>query len=155
MAKVYLAVAPHQRMPLTAFRLLLNLPVGAFVIFLLLILDIPDQADRQHLALRALIKKLDPLGFAVFAPTSVMSILALELGGNQLGWNNWTVIGLFVGVGFASSFSLCGMVKRSRCHASIPSSRQENHLVVLRHKFLLSGRQLSTDILSAHLLSFS
>jgi len=46
---------------------------------------------------RALHKKLDFIGFAIFAPAAIQMLLALEYGGNQYAWNSPTVIGLFCG----------------------------------------------------------
>ena len=48
---------------------------------------------------RALHKKLDFIGFAIFAPAAIQLLLALEYGGNQYAWKSSVVIGLFCGAG--------------------------------------------------------
>lgn len=48
---------------------------------------------------RTLPKKLDLIGFAIFAPAAIQLLLALQYGGNQFAWNSAAVIGLFCGAG--------------------------------------------------------
>lgn len=48
-----------------------------------------------------MVPELDLTGFALFAPTTVMFLLALEWGSSEYGWSSPIVIGLFAGSGVA------------------------------------------------------
>ncbi|KAM0282910.1 hypothetical protein ACHAQH_002720 [Verticillium albo-atrum] len=81
----------------------LNLPVGAVVAFVLIILHIPDHlTPLNSMSPRSLAINLDIPGFLLFAPAAVMFLLALENGSTQWGWSSSPVIGLFVGAGVAA-----------------------------------------------------
>ncbi|KAJ5649729.1 uncharacterized protein N7484_003452 [Penicillium longicatenatum] len=78
----------------------MNLPIGALVGALLLFTRIPDQKPKQPARenLRSVfLQKFDLIGFVLFAPASIMLLLALQYGGNGYSWNSATVIGLFCG----------------------------------------------------------
>lgn len=77
----------------------INLPIGAVVAALLAFIPIPDQVPKQQLmkVLPTFHKKLDLIGFALFAPASVMVLLAVQWGGNQYAWDSSIVIGVLVG----------------------------------------------------------
>lgn len=76
----------------------INLPIGGFVAVLLFMVTIPDQVTKpQGSKLRTALSEMDLIGFAIFAPASVMFFLALQFGGNQFAWNSATIIGLFCG----------------------------------------------------------
>ncbi|KAJ3497861.1 hypothetical protein NLG97_g1571 [Lecanicillium saksenae] len=78
----------------------INLPIGALVAVLLFVIAIPTQVKpREETVLKTIQTKLDLVGFALFAPSIVMLLLALEWGGNQYAWASATVIGLFCGAG--------------------------------------------------------
>ena len=79
----------------------INLPVGGLVAVTLFLVTIPRQTAKPQAltVLRALHKKLDFIGFAIFAPAAIQLLLALEYGGNQYAWNSSVVIGLFCGAG--------------------------------------------------------
>ena len=78
----------------------INLPIGAITAIIIFIVTIPDYRAQQKVHPGPLtLGKLDLPGFAIFAPFSVMILLALEFGGNQYAWNSATEIGLFVGGG--------------------------------------------------------
>ncbi|KAJ5114045.1 hypothetical protein N7456_002579 [Penicillium angulare] len=78
----------------------MNLPIGALVGALLLFTRIPDQKQKQpvrEIMRSVLLQKFDLLGFVLFAPASIMLLLALQYGGNDYSWDSATVIGLFCG----------------------------------------------------------
>ncbi|KAM7207429.1 MFS multidrug transporter [Naviculisporaceae sp. PSN 640] len=82
----------------------LNLPAGAVAILLLLLVRIPSKPLPDGTPLFALppleiVSKLDILGFLIFAPSSIMFLMALEFGGVKYPWSSATVIGLFIGSG--------------------------------------------------------
>lgn len=79
----------------------LNLPAGGLVAAGLFFITVPEQSPKPKaiLVLRTLPKRLDLVGFALFAPAAIQLLLALQYGGNQFAWNSATVIGLFCGAG--------------------------------------------------------
>ena len=84
---------------LTGFYI--NLPVGALVALVVVLISIPDKISKPHwtTVLRNAPSELDLIGFVLFAPASIQFFLALQYGGNQYAWNSATVIGLFCGAG--------------------------------------------------------
>lgn len=78
----------------------INLPIGGVVAILLFFTRIPDtDKSREISVLQTIWTKLDLIGFALFAPSTIQLLLALDYGGNQYSWNSATVIGLFCGAG--------------------------------------------------------
>jgi MFS family permease len=79
----------------------INLPIGgvsAAVILLFLHLPrTPNQIQNLRLSdIPLLVKKLDLLGTAIFAPSMVCILLALSWGGTKYAWSEGTIIALFV-----------------------------------------------------------
>ena len=77
----------------------INLPIGGAVAILLMVIRVPDvttKTDAQSTVLMML-KKLDIVGFVLFAPAAIQFLLALEWGGSRYAWGNATIIGLFCG----------------------------------------------------------
>lgn len=68
---------------------------------MLAFVHIPTQIPKPlpMSVLRSLPSKLDLIGFAIFAPASIMLLLALQYGGVTYAWNSSQVIGLFCGAG--------------------------------------------------------
>lgn len=67
---------------------------------LLLLVRIPDpNKTRQTSIWETIWAKLDLLGFALFCPSIIQLLLALDYGGKQYAWSSSTVIGLFCGAG--------------------------------------------------------
>lgn len=63
---------------------------------------IPDETLKPPFSLallRSIVPNLDLTGFALFAPTTVMFLLALQWGSTEHGWSSPAVIGLFAGSG--------------------------------------------------------
>ena len=68
---------------------------------MLAFVHIPEPFPKERFlpAIKALPGKLDLIGFALFAPSAIELLLALQYGGNQYSWNSSQVIGLFCGAG--------------------------------------------------------
>lgn len=79
----------------------INLPIGAVVAMMLAFTTIPEAVAKPEFwtAVKSLPGKLDLVGFALFAPSTILLLLALQYGGNQYAWNSAEVIGLFCGAG--------------------------------------------------------
>ncbi|KIM95352.1 hypothetical protein OIDMADRAFT_206451 [Oidiodendron maius Zn] len=78
----------------------INLPIGGVAALLLVWVRIPDNVKPREISiLQTIWTKLDLIGFALFAPSTIQLLLALEYGGNKYAWNSATVIGLFCGAG--------------------------------------------------------
>lgn len=78
----------------------INLPTGGLAILLfILVVNLPPtkEVNTPRMSVVNRIRKLDPIGFLLFAPAAVQLILALEMGGNQHRWGSATIIGLFCG----------------------------------------------------------
>lgn len=68
----------------------------------MILVSVPEQMAKQPPSLayiRSLIPHFDLTGFALFAPASIMFLLALQFGAGEYGWNSSEVIGLFCGAG--------------------------------------------------------
>ncbi|KAK4246245.1 MFS general substrate transporter [Corynascus novoguineensis] len=78
-----------------------NLPIGGLVVLLIAFVHVPDQLPKPPAtkALHTLPSKLDLIGFAIFAPTAIQLLLALQYGGNTFAWNSAQIISLFCGAG--------------------------------------------------------
>ncbi|SPJ85885.1 probable aflatoxin efflux pump AFLT [Fusarium torulosum] len=78
----------------------INLPIGAICAVLILIVHIPNHSvPTDETTMQILRTKFDFTGFAMFCPSIVMILLALQWGGVDYPWNSATVIGLFCGGG--------------------------------------------------------
>ncbi|EHA22297.1 hypothetical protein ASPNIDRAFT_192820 [Aspergillus niger ATCC 1015] len=74
---------------------LINLPAGAVtVVTLLLFFHPPQNTGAQRVSF---LKQLDLIGCALFIPSIIMVMLALQWGGGEYPWDSATVIGLFIG----------------------------------------------------------
>lgn len=73
--------------------------MGGLVAILLLLVRVPQPKREALTAVRNVLSTLDLVGFALFAPTVIQLLLALQYGGNQFAWHSATVIGLFCGAG--------------------------------------------------------
>jgi MFS family permease len=80
----------------------INLPIGGLAAVLLLAIKVPDRIDRSRdnkPTARSVLAQLDLVGFLMFAPFSVMILMALQWGGTKYLWDSATIIGLFCGGG--------------------------------------------------------
>ena len=108
----------------------LNLPLGCLVALLLFFIKIPANMVKPKAVaiVRDLPKKLDLVGFALFAPAAIQLLLALQYGGNQYAWNSSVVIGLFCGAS-ATFFIFCVWDVRKGDAAMIPISMIQQQIV--------------------------
>lgn len=79
----------------------INLPIGGLVAIMLTFVKIPEVLPKQKFitAIRGFPGQLDLIGFALFAPSAIQLLLALQYGGNKFTWHSTQVIGLFCGAG--------------------------------------------------------
>ena len=72
----------------------INLPCGAVAAIFLLFVTLPHRTLKsvgKHTVLDAL-RKLDLIGFSLFAPAAIQFIFALEWGGIKYSWNSADVL---------------------------------------------------------------
>ncbi|KAM5471283.1 MFS sugar transporter [Microsporum audouinii] len=75
----------------------INLPIGAVTILSILIfLKHPKQKLDNNHSWKVRLMKLDPIGTAVFMPSIICLLLALQWGGTKYPWRNGRIIALFV-----------------------------------------------------------
>lgn len=60
----------------------------------------PPTQKYEPAPVLAQIKRLDPLGMFLFAPSIICLLLALQWGGSTYAWSNGRIIALFVLFGF-------------------------------------------------------
>ncbi len=99
----------------------------------MLLLYIPEQTTKPPLReiLPQLHKKLDFVGFCLFAPACIMFLIALNFGGTSHAWNSATVISL-----------LCGSVVTTCLFIGWSIFMQDNALMppsMMKQKVLLIG----------------
>jgi hypothetical protein len=109
----------------------LNLPLGGATAALLLSIRIPDERKKEKLSWGSTLRRLDLIGFAAFAPSVVMLLLALDWGGTSYSWRSAKLIGLLCG-----AFILFGIFLyweyRKGTEALLP-------LALLRHRIIASS----------------
>lgn len=76
----------------------INLPIGGvMMVVLFFVLKLPESATkREKVSLKKQLKQLDPLGTAIFVPSIVCLLLALQWGGTKYSWSNARIIVLLV-----------------------------------------------------------
>jgi hypothetical protein len=78
----------------------INLPIGSIAALLLFVIHIPDRlagTRDQNATAISILRQLDLVGFSLFAPFSIMILMALQWGGEKYSWSSPTIIGLFSG----------------------------------------------------------
>ncbi|KAL6235264.1 hypothetical protein BDW75DRAFT_230448 [Aspergillus navahoensis] len=98
----------------------INLPIGAVVIFvLLLFLHVPTGVHTEISSSKTLLQHMDPLGIITFLPAIVCLLLALQWGGTTYPWSNGRIIALFVVAGVLLIAFLVIQIKRQE-NAMVP-----------------------------------
>lgn len=112
----------------------INIPVGAITAAFISFITIPDSklsSGPEKPTIKEQLNRLDLQGFALFTPTCIMLLLALQWGGVTYNWKSATIIGLFCG-----SAGMCGLFLAWERHrgkeAMIP-------LVMLRRPVMISA----------------
>ncbi|KAK5052673.1 hypothetical protein LTR84_002538 [Exophiala bonariae] len=77
----------------------INLPIGAVAAFVFIAFFHPPIRPNEARPIMERVKKLDLIGAALFLPSIVMLLLALQWGGNTYPWHSTRIIGLFCGFG--------------------------------------------------------
>ena len=80
----------------------INMPPGGAVALLLSFIQIPSRHVRFEGAeglskILRFLKKMDVVGFGLFAPFAIQILLALQWGGTEYAWGDSRIIGLFGG----------------------------------------------------------
>ncbi|KAK6359221.1 hypothetical protein TWF696_000385 [Orbilia brochopaga] len=73
----------------------INLPIGAVTVVIISFI-IKAQPARKNLTLKEQLKHLDPIGTAIFLPSMICLLLALQWGGTEYPWSSGRIIALFV-----------------------------------------------------------
>jgi hypothetical protein len=108
----------------------LNLPIGGLVVAAIFFIHIPDRIVKsaKKATFMSTLSTLDIPGFLLFAPTSIMFLLALEWGGTQYPWGDAKIIGLFCGAAGMLLVFLAWEYKEGDA-AMIPFSMLKNRIV--------------------------
>ncbi|OSS47660.1 hypothetical protein B5807_07198 [Epicoccum nigrum] len=110
----------------------INLPVGGAAVAGVLFIQFPEIVKKEPFSWKLASKvlpELDLVGFALFAPASVMFLLALQFGGGDtFAWGSATVIGLFVGAA-ATAAVFIAWEARAGERAMIPGSMVRQRIV--------------------------
>ncbi|KAF1362295.1 efflux pump protein [Lizonia empirigonia] len=126
----------------------INLPVGAVTGVLLLFLKVPELTAKPRFTLslvRKTIPELDLIGFVLFAPAAIMTLLALHYGGRDYAWSSSVVIGLFCGAG-VTAIAFVVWERRMGDLAMIPASMVSQSIV---YTSAINGAVLVAAILVA------
>jgi len=75
--------------------LYINLPCGTLTVAIQIIFFHPPGRETTEGTVLTKLTKLDLLGFAIFVPSVVMLLLALQWGGSTYPWRSATTVGLF------------------------------------------------------------
>ena len=111
----------------------INLPIGGAAAVFLFFIQVPDQNAKSSFRsnIKVTLKKLDLIGFVLFAPFAIQLLLALQWGGSRYRWDNATIIGLFCGA-FGTFCAFLMWQHRMGSEAMIPFS-------ILRQRPVWSG----------------
>lgn len=127
------------------FTDLSTVPGGVITIVLLVVFFNPPRKDIvSRLTLREKMQKLDLIGCALFMPSIVMIILAVQWGGVRYAWRSATTIGLICGFAVLITMFLAWEYHKGE-EAMIPYSILLNRSIFLSclFSFLSFGAMLS------------
>lgn len=124
----------------------INLPPAGVVLLVLMIIKIPEQTEKKPVRSNwkhIVTSELDLIGFGLFAPASVMLLLAVIWGGNQFAWDSSTIIGLFCG-SFVTYIIFAGWQIHRGEKAMIPPQ-------IIRKKLVLTGCATNFLVMASNL----
>lgn len=98
----------------------------------ILFITFPEMVKKEPFSWKLASKvlpELDLMGFALFAPASVMFLLALQFGsGDTFAWSSATIIGLFIGAA-ATAALFIAWEARVGARAMIPGAMLKQRIV--------------------------
>ncbi|KAF2844652.1 efflux pump protein [Plenodomus tracheiphilus IPT5] len=110
----------------------INLPIGFIAAGFLMLIRISEVNRKDPFSFALVCKvipELDLIGFALFVPTALMFLLALQFGsGNTYPWTSSTIIGLFCAAGVMAIIFIL-WERRVGDRAMIPSSLLRQRVV--------------------------
>ena len=106
----------------------INLPIGAVTfVIIVLILKLPEQ-KHEKLTIVQQLNRLDPIGTAIFFPSIVCLLLALQWGGVNYAWGSGRIIALLVLFG-TSFIAFVGVQLWRKDLATVPPRIMKNRNV--------------------------
>lgn len=78
----------------------INLPIGGIAALLIFLIHIPENivtTTAPKRTAKSVLSQLDLIGFSLFAPFTVMLLMALQWGGQKYAWSSAMIIGLLCG----------------------------------------------------------
>ena len=135
--------------------LYINLPIGAVVWGLLILLRVPEVRPKPPVReeLGKAVSKTDLIGSVLLWPAAIIFFLALQWGGNRYAWDTPTVIGLLVGRrGHICGVSQVGVPPWRRRAAAVSDAASAGYFLRLGNHVLLHERYVRPALLPAALL---
>ncbi|KAK6008122.1 hypothetical protein QM012_000025 [Aureobasidium pullulans] len=96
----------------------INLPIGAVTVLFLVLFFHPPKANRTSTSTQKM-ASLDLVGLLLFAPATIMMLLALQWGGLVYAWRSATIVGLFVGAAVLTAIFALWQIRKGD-NAMIP-----------------------------------
>ncbi|KAL1890872.1 hypothetical protein Sste5346_008013 [Sporothrix stenoceras] len=147
-----------------------NLPVGAVVATLILLIHIPEQTAKmswrgqpkatiQRQLRLVLVHRVDLVGFSLFAGATIQLLLALQWGGTVAHpWKSSVIIGLFIGAGLTALVWGYWNYRMSHWNGTddIPNRNGEAALVptpIVRQRAVYTGSLTSFTLMGAIIMN--